>query len=258
MTNTNNVLDASLVVALRDPLAGPDLHRVLTALCASSGKSYMQEYEGLQRVMMDSLHGNEGQTVREAIKARDDVKLSDVRDDLATLEQGAKVADAARERALRLLSVPDVDAHGRVKLLDSSAGPNPWADSGLPPQRVPTGDDGRGRPAIGRQTFESVMNEPMMSGRLFRARQLQPGFEGPDGARQFQRFDQDHAEAGFDLVAGWEAEAAIAQAYSAAQTVGAELDQAFRAGRSPKDRRKLLDKAAKRSVKLLDQQVGRS
>ena len=155
---TNTILDCELTRALQDPAAGPDLHRALTAMCASSGRPYMAEYSSLRTAMLDSLHGAEGATVRDAIRDRSDVKLDRVETDIRTLEAGQKAADRVMEHSMRLLDQLPTDDHGRVRLLDSrfiDASPN------LPAAQIPTGTP-PGQP-IGPASFETVCNQPLSS-----------------------------------------------------------------------------------------------
>ena len=244
---TNTILDATLTQALQDPAAGPDLHRAITALCASSGRPYMAEYQSLRTAMLDSLHGNEGATVRDAIRDRSDVKLDKVETDIRTLEAGQAAADRVREHALRLLDSLPVGDDGRVRLLDSrfiDGSPN------LPPQRVPAGTP----PgiAIGPASFEQVANQPLLSSRLHRARTLTGQYQGPEGAQQWRQADVAHAEAGLDLLGGLERDHAVAVADSRAQAIAGQLDQAFQQGRSPKQRRRLMEKAAAPMLRMLE------
>ncbi len=245
---TNTILDCELTRALQDPAAGPDLHRALTAMCASSGRPYMAEYSSLRTAMLDSLHGAEGATVRDAIRDRSDMKLDRVETDIRTLEAGQKAADRVRENALRLLDSLPVGDDGRVRLLDSR-----YVDGSpdLPPQRVPTGTP-PGQP-IGPASFEAVMNAPLYSSRLARARQLAPQqYDGDTGAHSWQQADRAHCEAGLDLLGTMERSHQIAVADSRAQAIAGQLDQAFQRGGSPKERRRLMEKAAAPMLRMLE------
>lgn len=247
----NTILDATLTQALRDPAAGPDLHRAITALCATSGRSYMAEYEGLHRAMLESLHGNEDATVRDSIRSRDDVRLADVKEDLRTLEAAAEASDRVRERHLRMLDGQAVDDHGRVRLLDNAGGLIDMRPQGTPPRTMPSGNADAG-PSITPASFESVCNQPLLSSRLHRARTLTGAYQGDAGARQWHNADVAHAEAGLDLLGSLERSHAAAMADRQAQDVGAQLDAAFQRGGSPKERRKLCAQAAAATLRMLD------
>lgn len=249
--SNQTILDATLVQAIRDPAAGPDLHRALTALCAVSGRSYMSEYEGLHRAMLESLHGAEGMTVGDSIRARDDVKLGDVREDLRTLEAAAEASGRVRQHALRALDQLPTDDHGRVRLLDGG-GLVDMRPSGTPPRTTPTGTRDAGM-AIGPATFEQVANAPLLSSRLHRARQLTGQYQGDEGAKQWRQADLAHAEANIDLLGTMERSHAAVVADQQAQTLAERLDVAFQAGDSPKQRRKLMEKAAAQTLRTLDQ-----
>lgn len=212
------------------------LDRLLTAV-HRNGMAYFDAYRQLEECAID----NPNVTCRVAVKQLDGVRLGAVKDELVLLDTAAQAMELARQRVLRQLDCPPVDALGRV-LLDQGTSPPRRTPSGTPDDRL----------RIEPSTFEQVMNQPLHSERLARARMLTGQYEGPEGAKQFGMADRAHAEGGADLVAGLQRAHAIATADRAAQVAGASLDQALQAD-TQRERKKMLDRALKRTARLLDE-----
>jgi IS1 family transposase len=219
------------------------LHHLLLSTATAAKVSYLDAYQRFEEIAADAPHV----TVRQAIKELD-VKGSDVRDDLAMLEAATRAAAKAQERAQRRLDQVPIDADGRV-LLDSAPQTGP---GGLPSRRQPTGSPDN-RLAIEPANYEAVMQAPLHSQRLARARQLAPrAYEGDAGAQAWQQADRAMAEADRDLLGSMELDVAVRAAQAAASTVQPQLDAAFQSGSSPKARRKLCAAALKSSIRMLD------
>ena len=109
------------------------------------------------------------------------------------------------------------------------------------------------RARIDAETFEKVMTAPPMNSRLFEARQLDPGrFEKDQGAEAWQSIDRELATAGIDAIATMRQAAEEQHALSAAQGVLRPLSQ-LELGRTPDERRQLLDQAVPRVRQLLEE-----
>lgn len=234
-----DVLD-QLVIAVQDDQ--PSLNRLLTAISVNGEISYLGAYE----LLSDAVGENRNATVRDALNLSG-VKPPDVALDVTTLEHAAGAADRARDRVMTLLDLPAVDRLGRVRLLDAATA------GGLPPRRTSTGtrdDHVRVEP----MTYETIMNQPLHSQRLARARLLTGNaYDGPDGAARFQEADRSYAEGGRDLVAGFERDHAVQTAERAAGLATAQLSAAWQHGATPAERAQLVREAASESVRLLAQ-----
>jgi hypothetical protein len=230
-----DVLNQRAIELMRGDQA--QLNRVLLAVCANTPEiSYMDAYQELQDAAVD----NPAVTVRDVLSGR---KLDAIETDVKTLAAAGAASQHVRERMVRMLDLPAVDRHGRVRLLDQG---------GLPPRRTPTGTPDN-RLTIQPDTYERVMNAPLHSERLHRARALTgDAYLGPDGAQRWQTYDRQMADGGADAVATLEAGAAARTAGRAEQLATSQLDAAFQNGSTPKERAKLLSKALKKTARLLD------
>ena len=207
-------------------LPAANLHRVLRAL-EMTGVTYMAAFDlytaGLAKA-------GSGATVRRTLEAAGVTSLDEIAQDVRTLE----AADEARTR----INVRVAELHQ----LDASDGD---ADD-QPPS---------GPPRIDADTYHEVMNAtPVHYGRLHQARRLPGGtlFAGSAGQDRFGAQDREMADAGYDLVGGMRQAASAQSAQRQAAVAGRKLDQALKKGRTPGERRVLLDAAVSSGLRELD------
>jgi hypothetical protein len=243
-----NILDKKAGKALRGDQ--PQLHRLLTAVCRNhDAVSYGAAFEFLQRAAVDDPDA----TVRDALGAVGGLRLSQVEDDLRTLEQAAGAADGARRRVLRMLDAPATDQAGRVLLLDEGITVIDSRPAHLPGRQQPSAGDGA-LPRVTAASFATIMNAPLFSQRLHEARGLWPNrYDGEAGAKAWRQEDQLHAQAGIDALATAKLGRQVAAAQQAAGLVAAQLDQAFDVGQTPAARAKGVKQAIRQAKIMLDQ-----
>ena len=145
-------------------------------------------------------------------------------------ERGDAVVAAARERASSPIMLEQVDRQGMV-LLDQS----PSTDSPMR-QRRPVAVDPL-QTDIGKALTDPAERER----RLARARKLSGRYRGDEGRENFDEEDKAHLENGRDIVRTLERHAAVSDAKAAADRVGAQLDAAFTAASTERQRLKTLE-----------------
>jgi hypothetical protein len=226
---SDELLQANAGPLLRAP-AHAGLHRVLQAAEKNTPSlSYIEAYDRVNRAVTD-LGGNV--SVAEALQSAGVSDLGAVAEDLKTLER----ADAAKEQVHRKVM--------QVHQLDAGA-----------PGAAPAG---AGLPRIDANTYSEVMSaHPVHWARLHEARTLPGGadYEGPKGPDRFATYDRRAAEAGVDLVGGMRQRATVQAARRQAASAVQKLDAALEKGKTPAERRRLLDQAATEGLRQLDAQA---
>jgi hypothetical protein len=222
----SELMNASAGSLMREP-GRAKLNRVIQAYERNSpGLSYIDAYRQLSTAM-DGLGG--GVSVGEALQAAGFRNLDAVAQDLTTVERADAAKQAIHQKALGLHQ------------LDASTSGTASPSAGLA--------------KIDAATYADVMGaQPVHWARLHEARRLPGGeeFQGPHGQDRFAHQDRETADAGFDMVATRHRAAAAQAARS--QTVNAiqKLDAALAQGKTPGERRRLLDAAASEELRQLD------
>ncbi len=223
----SEVLNASArsLIAERGHVA---LNRVLDAVEKnSSGISYLDAYRRFENAAMELGGGASVASVLQAAGLHD---LDAVAQDLTTLER----ADAAKQKIH--------DTVARLHQLDAGSSGAASATAGQPPK-------------LDAATYAKVMGaEPVAWERLHEARRLPGGveFEGPGGQERFVQLDRQHADAGLDFVAGRRQAREVGAARREITDATRRLDAAIEKGKTPAERRRLLDSAATEGLRQLD------
>lgn len=218
-------------------LTDHELHRVLRAVSLAGDVSFMAAFDiytaGLAKA-------GSGATVRRTLEAAGVQQLDAIAQDVRTLS----AADEARATInRRVVELHELDAGGST--------------TDVPGRDVPVGRPGQ-PPRVDAQTYAEIMgSHPVHWARLHAARRLPGGehFAGSAGQDRFGAQDREMAEGGFDLVGGLRQAASAQAAQQQAAAAGRKLDQALRQGRTPGERRVLLDAAVSQGLRELDASV---
>lgn len=212
----------------------PAFHRLLRSVELSTGRSYMDCYAAFSKGA-----GHGGGTVGAALRAGGVHELNAIAEDLTTLERADQARDQINKAAAKMLD-------------DAGTGFMP----GGAPSSIPTGRPDS-RPRIDGPTYATV-KEAAAKGlpdyeRLHAARKLDRSgaYEGPEGEQAWKAHDLRHAEAGIDLLGTMQQDAGLKQVQQQAGRATQRLDAALRQGKTPAERRRLLDAAVSAELRQL-------
>ena len=148
-------------------------------------------------------------------------------------ERGDAVVDATYKRASTPIMLEQVDRQGMVMLDQpghAGLGESPMRQqslAGVDPLQTDIG--------------VALTDPAERERRLARARRHSGRYQGAEGRKSFDEEDRAHLENGRDIVRTLERHAAVSQAKSAADRVGAQLDAAFTAAGKERQRLKTLE-----------------